>query len=247
MAINSAQYGSAADTCGMCVLVTASSIDGGTPFTAFVDNKCPECHTGDLDIGTSGNGRFDISWHAVECPVGSNYITYFYEGTNTWYLKMQAVGSRFPLAKLEVWVGNSWKAATLTPYRTLTLPLTLIGTWKVASHTDDNFWVATSFSSAVSLNSALRVRLTAVNGQVLEDEVQAVSTQNDVEVQGNGVQFPSSTSSGSESGVDNEDWAGTLVGTTFWDCNGMGCDAALLQPWDESRYVGTPQSPQRQS
>lgn len=28
--------------------------------------------------------------------------------------------------------------------------------------------------------------------------------------------------------------------THFWDCNGMGCDASTLQPWDESKYVASP-------
>lgn len=28
--------------------------------------------------------------------------------------------------------------------------------------------------------------------------------------------------------------------THYWDCNGQGCDAALLDPWDELKYVSPP-------
>ena len=31
-------------------------------------------------------------------------------------------------------------------------------------------------------------------------------------------------------------WTGTLRSTHYWDCNGQGCDATLLQPWKTSRY-----------
>ena len=31
-------------------------------------------------------------------------------------------------------------------------------------------------------------------------------------------------------------WTGNLSATHFWDCNGGGCDAPILQPWDESLY-----------
>lgn len=34
-------------------------------------------------------------------------------------------------------------------------------------------------------------------------------------------------------------WA-ELNATHFWDCNGGGCDAATLSPWDESKYVYAP-------
>jgi len=32
-----------------------------------------------------------------------------------------------------------------------------------------------------------------------------------------------------------------LRATHFWDCNGAGCDAPVLQPWDERKYVYAPQ------
>jgi len=39
----------------------------------------------------------------------------------------------------------------------------------------------------------------------------------------------------------NEDltknWRGGMQSTHYWDCNGHGCDAAYLSPWDQSKYV----------
>jgi len=36
-------------------------------------------------------------------------------------------------------------------------------------------------------------------------------------------------------------WDGSNMKMThYWDCNGQGCDASTLQPWDEGRYVSPP-------
>ena len=41
-------------------------------FKAIIDNKCPECKYGDLDLGTSGNGRWPLSWKKIRCPARSS-------------------------------------------------------------------------------------------------------------------------------------------------------------------------------
>jgi len=35
-------------------------------------------------------------------------------------------------------------------------------------------------------------------------------------------------------------WNNGMKLTHFWDCNGMGCDATTLQPWDQDKYVAAP-------
>ena len=35
-------------------------------------------------------------------------------------------------------------------------------------------------------------------------------------------------------------WTGTLKATHYWDCNGQGCDASTLSPYDQSRYWSSP-------
>lgn len=32
-------------------------------------------------------------------------------------------------------------------------------------------------------------------------------------------------------------WKSGLVGTHYWDCNGAGCDATLLHPWNTAKFV----------
>ena len=36
-------------------------------------------------------------------------------------------------------------------------------------------------------------------------------------------------------------WTGQLGSSHFWDCNGAGCDASTLQPWDDYKYIYAPQ------
>ena len=38
-----------------------------------------------------------------------------------------------------------------------------------------------------------------------------------------------------------ENWSGTLASSHFWDCNGGGCDAGTLQPWNDAKYLYAPQ------
>jgi len=44
---------------------------GGTPvfgpIYATVDNLCPECKIGDIDLGLGGDGRWEMQWNFVDC------------------------------------------------------------------------------------------------------------------------------------------------------------------------------------
>jgi len=46
------------------------------------------------------------------------------------------------------------------------------------------------------------------------------------------------TTSAPQSTIAN--WNSGMKLTHFWDCNGMGCDATTLQPWNEDKYVAAP-------
>lgn len=71
VAINHEQWMGGA-VCGRCVLIqpTLNGI-GMTPIAeplkATIDNLCPECNYGDIDIGLDGDGRWKILWEFVEC------------------------------------------------------------------------------------------------------------------------------------------------------------------------------------
>jgi hypothetical protein len=71
VAINHDQYNNG-EACGKCVLIhPVGSGSGMTPITqpifATIDNECPECKHGDIDIGANGDGRWQISWQFVPC------------------------------------------------------------------------------------------------------------------------------------------------------------------------------------
>lgn len=58
--------------CGRCVRITGDGRGAGMtpilgPVFATVDNECPECKHGDIDLGLSGDGRWNINWEYISC------------------------------------------------------------------------------------------------------------------------------------------------------------------------------------
>ena len=71
VAINREQFDNG-NACGKCVMVYPSTQGiGMTPITniifATIDNECPECKFGDIDLGLSGDGRWQAKWDFVDC------------------------------------------------------------------------------------------------------------------------------------------------------------------------------------
>ena len=53
--------------------------------------------TDDLDFALNGDGRWDISFTAIDCPVVSGtlgHIKFKLQGSSTWYLKLQVANAR---------------------------------------------------------------------------------------------------------------------------------------------------------
>ncbi len=58
--------------CGKCIKLTGTGYGIGTtpvfgPIYATVDNVCPECSYGDIDLGLNGDGRWKMNWDFVDC------------------------------------------------------------------------------------------------------------------------------------------------------------------------------------
>lgn len=92
--------------CGACIEGSGSGVGaGGDPikgkFEAYVTDKCPECAPGDLDFSQAGDGRWEIEWHFVPCPRGKD-PTFVFEGSNTFYWKIQPRGTKTPVKELKV-------------------------------------------------------------------------------------------------------------------------------------------------
>lgn len=50
---------------------------------------------GDLDFAQDGDGRWDIEMMAVQCPVEQTNITYTFQGSHQYYIKLQVRNSRY--------------------------------------------------------------------------------------------------------------------------------------------------------
>jgi hypothetical protein len=71
VAMNKEQYDNGM-ACGKCVVIRGEGIGLGTkpiigPIYATIDNECPECKFGDVDLGMDGDGRFLIEWDFIPC------------------------------------------------------------------------------------------------------------------------------------------------------------------------------------
>lgn len=103
-----------------------------------------------MDFARNGGGEWNVNWIAVDCPVGTNKITYKYVSSNTVYRKIYVLGHRIPVQSLEVKEG---------------------ATYVMYTRTADNGFES---SSGVEMTGTIPVRLTSVTGEQLEDVIPAV-------------------------------------------------------------------------
>lgn len=148
-ALNDPQWdGSAA--CGACAQVTGPK---GTVRVRIVD-RCPECKAGDLDLSPQAfakiadlpQGRVAISWQLVVCDVAGNVRYRVKDGSSQWWTALQVRNHRLPVRALAVRRGGAW----------VDLP-----------RSDYNYFLAEQGTGP----GAIRVRVTAWDGQSLEDEL----------------------------------------------------------------------------
>ncbi|OWF52842.1 Expansin-YoaJ [Mizuhopecten yessoensis] len=170
VALNSHQFfGSHA--CGMCFSVNGSGVGLGLnpiigQHIVFVKDMCPECKKGDVDFSETADGRWNISIRAIQCPVGNTSIEYKFQGSNEYYLKLQVRNARIPATSFEVKLPDM--------------------SWSHFNHTMDGFWTV-SFPTGVTY--PIHLRLTAANGEVIEDTLGTDHIVNEKVIYGDGKQF----------------------------------------------------------
>jgi expansin (peptidoglycan-binding protein) len=174
VAINSADYAAAdlSQACGMCLSMKGTGSGSGTSpisttaFTAFVQDNCPSCASGGIDIAKSGSGAWAIEWIAVPCPVGSYKLHYQFQGSNSYYIKVQVLGHALPITAVSFVVGGKTYTST---------------------RTQDNFWNPES-SMPTPYAYPMEVIVTAYNGATVTDSIPSMT--NGVAIAGSkGVQF----------------------------------------------------------
>jgi expansin (peptidoglycan-binding protein) len=104
-AMNKADYNDSA-ACGSLIVVTNE--DTGLSVTVRIDDQCPECAKGDVDmdikaftqIAELSKGRIPISWHYVANDQAGNMKLYFKEGSSRWWTAVQVRDHLYPIRKL---------------------------------------------------------------------------------------------------------------------------------------------------
>lgn len=175
VALSSLQYSSGDQSAGCGVCLAANYLgtgSGDTPppdnFTALVVDQCPGCDSGDLDLANNnGDGRWDISWQAIDCPVGNDKLAYLLQGSNPFYIKLGIRNHRIAVKALQI------KSKSNAPFIT-------------ATRTSDNFFTCNTCPEP--LEFPLAIRILGVNNQVIHDFVPELT--NDVLLPGaNNQQF----------------------------------------------------------
>jgi expansin (peptidoglycan-binding protein) len=109
-AMNHFDYDSAA-ACGTWVHIFGPRGE----VTAFIDDRCPECQKGDIDLGPGtfekiadkALGRVPITWRYVDAPVTGPIEYYWRGGSSQWYIAVQIRNHRYGITSVEIKTGSS--------------------------------------------------------------------------------------------------------------------------------------------
>lgn len=137
--------------CGAC-----AAVDGpdGSVSVRIVD-LCPECASGDLDLSPQAferiaaveRGRVPISWSFVSCDVDGPVRYRYKDGTNQWWTAVQVQNHKLPIVSLE------WSSDGQSYHPT--------------QRQDYNYFL----DDAGFGDNPVTVRITAIDGQVLTDDL----------------------------------------------------------------------------
>ncbi|WP_394845951.1 hypothetical protein LZC95_00625 [Pendulispora brunnea] len=153
-AMNHEQYaGSAA--CGACAAVQGPK----GKITVRIVDQCPECARGHLDLSKEAfakianvdDGRVPITWQTVACDVSGNVAYHYKDGSSQYWTAIQVRNHRLPIRKLEIRTSSGFVEAPRKDY---------------------NYFVAEKGAGP----GPVTVRVTAIDGQTLEDTLPAASS-----------------------------------------------------------------------
>jgi expansin (peptidoglycan-binding protein) len=116
-AMNASDYANSA-ACGGLIQITNK--DSGLSVTVRVDDQCPECAPGNVDldqdafaqIANLDTGIIPISWHYVANDQVGNLKLYVEGSSSQWWMAVQVRDHLYPIAKLEARTAGSGNAYT---------------------------------------------------------------------------------------------------------------------------------------
>jgi len=111
-AMNTTDYNASA-ACGGLIEVTNDNT--GLSVVVRIDDRCPECAAGDVDLNQSAfaqiadltDGRVPISWHYIANDQAGNVKLYFKDGSNPWWVAVQAHDHMYPITRMEYRISGS--------------------------------------------------------------------------------------------------------------------------------------------
>jgi expansin (peptidoglycan-binding protein) len=165
-AIDTAEYAKSA-ACGSCLAVSGPT----GQLTVRIVDECPDCDSNHLDLSAEAfakiadpkDGRVPITYQLVACDVSGNLSYRFKEGSSQYWTAIQVRNHRVPIAKVE------YKKA---------------GVYTDMPRADYNYFIDTK--GVGEQPSGIALRITAQDGQVVEDMVPGVAAG---QVVGGSVQF----------------------------------------------------------
>ncbi|CAL8470266.1 g9808 [Coccomyxa elongata] len=188
IALNDAQFANSGG-CGLCIKYRGIGAGlGTTPLstsewkTAFVNNRCPECAFGDIDINSRGDGRWKVEWYAVPCNVGDSNLRYDIVVSSYYWFSLVVSNTRVPITSVEVKLNGQW------------LPL---------KRTVNNQWPYYNTNGPWQSSFPMPIRVTSVTGETIEDSITSVKggdgTKQFSAIAGSGNSTSSSSSASSSS------------------------------------------------
>jgi expansin (peptidoglycan-binding protein) len=149
-AMNHTDYDSSA-ACGTWVHIIGPKGE----VTAFIDDRCPECKPGDIDLGPGtfetiadkALGRVPITWRYVEAPVKGPLKYYWQQGSSAFHVAIQIRNHRYAIASVEI--RNDTSA------------------WLLLDRSNDNFFFR--YGGLAGAAGPYTVRVTDIYGQQVVD------------------------------------------------------------------------------
>lgn len=138
--------------CGECLEVAGPE----RSVIVRITDRCPACANGGVDLSPQAfnaiadpeQGRVDISWRRVACPL-SGPLAFRFQGSNPSYLKLQVLNHRYGIATVDLVDADSGNRVSM-------------------QRSSDNHFV---LSPTDSVDGGMRFRITATTGESLVQNI----------------------------------------------------------------------------
>lgn len=123
-------------------------------YRGFVNNRCPECSHGDIDLNIAGDGRWKARWYAVPCAVGDSKLNYKIVVSSPYWFSLVVSNTAVPITDVQVKIGGSWRSLR---------------------RSNNNQFAYYSEAGPWQTTMPLPIRVTSVTGETVEDTVASTS------------------------------------------------------------------------